>query len=236
MPRQLLVLPEATAAPFAGAIASAKQSLRLKMFVFTDPGMIAAVVAAKKRGVDVRVMLNPARRNGKDDNAASRKALAAAGVTVRDSNPAFELTHEKSLVVDGAIAYVMSLNWDTENLSQTRDYAIMTTHRKTVGEMIECFDADWKPLTAKLILQGKAPVLPVFFHGQNSRLFQFASQISMTLRLALIFREVHRRIGTRLPISIGEVVPFERIAAMGDKRAVMAFLREAVHELENAQP
>ncbi len=143
MPRQLLVLPQATAAPFVDAVASAKRSLRLKMFVLTDPAMIAAVVAARKRGVDVRVMLNPARRNGKDDNAKSRKALAAAGVSVRDGNPAFELTHEKSLVVDDALAFVMSLNWDTENLTQTRDYAIATTHRKTVGEMVECFDADW---------------------------------------------------------------------------------------------
>lgn len=143
MPRELLVLPEATAAPFVAAVDSAKKSLRLKMFVFTDPAMIAAVVAAKKRGVDVRVMLNPARRNGKDDNAKSRKALVAAGVAVRDGNPAFELTHEKSLVVDGRLAFVMSLNWDTENLTRTRDYAVATTHRKTVGEMIECFDADW---------------------------------------------------------------------------------------------
>lgn len=94
-------------------------------------------------------------------------------------------------------------------------------------------DAEWKPLTARLIVQGKAPVLPIFFHGQNSRLFQIASQVSVTMRLALIFREVHRRIGTKLPISIGDIIPFERIAEIGDKRAVMAFLRESVHRLES---
>ncbi|MCC6919999.1 MAG: lysophospholipid acyltransferase family protein [Alphaproteobacteria bacterium] len=94
-------------------------------------------------------------------------------------------------------------------------------------------DAEWKPLTARLILQGKAPVLPIFFHGQNSRLFQIVSQFSMTLRLALIFREVHRRIGTRLPVSIGDVIPFERLAAMPDKKAVMTYLRQAVEALED---
>lgn len=92
-------------------------------------------------------------------------------------------------------------------------------------------DAEWKPLTARLIMQGKAPVLPIFFHGQNSRLFQLASQLSMTVRLALIFREVHRRIGTHLPISIGEIIPYERIAAVGDKKQIMEFLRDAVHGL-----
>lgn len=95
-------------------------------------------------------------------------------------------------------------------------------------------DADWKPLTARLILQGRAPVLPVFFHGQNSRLFQIASHLSLTVRLALIFREVHRRIGTGLPVSIGDVIPFEKMTEMGDKKAIMEYLRSTVHELESA--
>ena len=96
-------------------------------------------------------------------------------------------------------------------------------------------DAEWKPLTAKLIKQGKAPVLPIFFHGQNSRLFQIASQASMTVRLALIFREVHRRIGTRLPITIGDVIPYEKIAAIsGERDEVMDFLRQSVLGLEQA--
>jgi hypothetical protein len=65
-------------------------------------------------------------------------------------------------------------------------------------------------------------------------MFQIASQVSVTMRLALIFREVHRRIGSKLPISIGDTIPFERIAEIGDKRAVMAFLRESVLKLESA--
>jgi len=62
--RSLLVLPDDSSQPFIDAVASAQQTLRIKMFVFEDPDMIAAVIAAKKRGVDVRVMLNPARRSG----------------------------------------------------------------------------------------------------------------------------------------------------------------------------
>ena len=54
------------------------------------------------------------------------------------------------------------------------------------------------------------------------------------MRLALIFREVHRRIGTKLPISIGDTILFERIAEIGDKRDVMSFLRNSVLKLEGA--
>ncbi|MFO1317400.1 MAG: phospholipase D-like domain-containing protein [Burkholderiales bacterium] len=143
MSRSLIVLPEATAKPLLDAIASARATLRIKMFVFSDPGLLDAVVAAKKRGVDVRVMLNPARRSGESENEESRRRLVEAGVAVLDSNPAFDLTHEKSMVVDDAEAWVMSLNWETRNVTETRDYAVVTRHAKEAGEVVECFDADW---------------------------------------------------------------------------------------------
>ncbi len=144
MSRELFVFPEATAKPLLAAVEAAQKTLRIKMFVFSDPELIAAVIAARKRGVDVRVMLNPARRSGETENEESRRQLVEAGVSVLDSNPAFDLTHEKSMVVDEAQAFVMSLNWETRNVSETRDYAIVTRHPHEVAEIIECYDADWK--------------------------------------------------------------------------------------------
>jgi phosphatidylserine/phosphatidylglycerophosphate/cardiolipin synthase-like enzyme len=141
--RSLLVLPDDSAQVILDAIEGAKHSLRVKMFVFSDPHLLKAVSAARKRGVKVRVMLNPARRDGADDNEASRKALQAEEVEVKDSNPDFGITHEKSMVVDEEIAYVKSLNWATKNLTETRDYAVSTSHAKEVEEIIECFEADW---------------------------------------------------------------------------------------------
>jgi phosphatidylserine/phosphatidylglycerophosphate/cardiolipin synthase-like enzyme len=143
MSHSLIVLPDDTAAPFLDAIAGARKSLRIKMFLFSDPALLAAVIAAKKRGVDVRVMLNPARRSGEEENAQTRHALEKAGVVVADSNPAFDLTHEKSMVVDDEIAFVKSLNWETRNLTETRDYAVVTRRPEEVAEVIAGFEADW---------------------------------------------------------------------------------------------
>ncbi|MBL9176090.1 MAG: hypothetical protein JNL10_21285 [Verrucomicrobiales bacterium] len=141
--RSLLVLPDDSAQVILDAIEGSKHSLRVKMFVFSDPHLLKAVAAARKRGVKVRVMLNPARRDGADDNESSRKALQAEDVEVKDSNPDFGITHEKSMVVDEEIAFVKSLNWATKNLTETRDYAVSTSHAKEVEEIIECFEADW---------------------------------------------------------------------------------------------
>ena len=113
------------------------------MFVFSDPSLLKAVIAAQRRGVKVRVMLNPVRRSGEPENEPTRKALKNAGVDVKDANPAFDVTHEKSLVVDDETAFVQSLNWAAKNLTETRDYAVVTTHHHEVAEVVECFDADW---------------------------------------------------------------------------------------------
>jgi phosphatidylserine/phosphatidylglycerophosphate/cardiolipin synthase-like enzyme len=141
--RSLIVLPDDSPRGILEAIQAAAQSIRVKMFVFSDPVLLAAIIAAKKRGVAVRVMLNPARRSGEEDNLATRQSLIDAGVTVADSNPAFGLTHEKSMVVDDRVAFVNSLNWTEKNLTETRDYAIITDHPHEVAEISACFDADW---------------------------------------------------------------------------------------------
>src|SRR5262245_27379409 len=138
-----IILPDDSARPILEAIDAATKSLRVKMFVFSDPALLKAVIAAHHRGVKVRVMLNPARRDGEDDNEASRKTLVHAGIEVKDSNPDFGLTHEKSMVVDDTTAFIKSLNWATENLTETRDYAITTSHDHEVSEIIDCFEADW---------------------------------------------------------------------------------------------
>lgn len=143
MSRSLIVLPDDSAKPILDAIDSAKKSLRVKMFLFSDPSLLKAVIAARQRGLKVRIMLNPARRDGESENQESRKQLEAGGVEVIDTNPKYDVTHEKSMVVDDTTAFIKSLNWETKNLTETRDYAIVTSHAHEVDEIIECFEADW---------------------------------------------------------------------------------------------
>ena len=142
--RTIIILPDDTKKPIVEAIESAKKSIRIKMFVYSDPDLIQAVVNAKRRGVEIQVMLNPARRNGEEDNGETRRLLEAAGVDVKDSNPKFGITHEKSMIIDDETAFVKSLNWATKNLTVTRDYAITTNHPHEVNEIVAGFIADWE--------------------------------------------------------------------------------------------
>lgn len=141
--RKLLILPDDTIAPLLQDIYRARSSLKIKLFLFNEPSLMQAVIDAHRRGVQVKVMLNPSRSNGEEANEDSFRKLTEAGVPVKESNPLFKVSHEKSMVVDEQLAYVQSLNWTARHLNDTRDYAVMTAHKKEVAEIIDCFESDW---------------------------------------------------------------------------------------------
>jgi putative hemolysin len=100
--------------------------------------------------------------------------------------------------------------------------------------MKQAVDLPWAPFTAKLVRSSGATVVPVFFSGQNSRLFQIASHISLTLRLSLVFRETARRIGTDLGVRIGKPTPFHELAHLTNREDLILELRRRTFGL--AQP
>ncbi len=142
--RTLIVLPDDGIRPVLAPIAAAKKSILVKMFLFSETRLVRALIAAHKRGVKVRVMLNPARRSGKSENREALRKLKASGILARDTHPEFDVSHEKSMVIDGEVAFVKSHNWAPKNFGGTRDYAVITRDPAEVAEVIEGFEADWK--------------------------------------------------------------------------------------------
>lgn len=93
-------------------------------------------------------------------------------------------------------------------------------------------DPKWRNFTAKMIARSNATVLPIYFEGQNSRLFQIASHLHYTLRMGMLIREFRARIRNPVRVVIGE--PFSPAALdpfRNDATAMMDFLRKATYEL-----
>ncbi len=105
---------------------------------------------------------------------------------------------------------------------------VSTSEKPLKGRAI---DLPWAPFTAKLVHFSKATVVPIYFCGQNSRLFQLASHLSMTLRLSLVFRETARRIGTSLEIRIGDPIPYAELAHLHDRSELTRELRRRTFAL-----
>ncbi|WP_225029389.1 lysophospholipid acyltransferase family protein [Xinfangfangia pollutisoli] len=92
-------------------------------------------------------------------------------------------------------------------------------------------DAAWHPFISRLAGRPGVRVLPVFIHGQNSRLFQVVSHYSYPLRVALIFRETTRRMGRAVRIAVGEPLEMDGAA----KEGIVARLRAATFALAGGQ-
>ena len=95
-------------------------------------------------------------------------------------------------------------------------------------------DLEWKTFVAKLVRSSRATVVPLFFHGENGRLFQIASQVSMTLRLSLLLREVGKKRGSSVRVSIGEPIRYPEIAEVKGREALTEHLKASVMALSGA--
>ena len=96
-------------------------------------------------------------------------------------------------------------------------------------------DLEWKRFTAKLIQVSQATVVPLFFHGQNSRLFHVVSQFSLTLRLALLLWEVKRRMHSTIKVTVGTPLPYRTLSHLKDRQALLDHLRAHVYSLPQSQ-
>ena len=77
-----------------------------------------------------------------------------------------------------------------------------------------------------------AQVVPIYFDGHNSRLFQLASHLHATLRVALLIKEFRARVDEPVRIAIGEpIAQADLDKRAGDPKAMMDFLRKATYEL-----
>ncbi len=123
--------PEATV---LHAIASARRTLRVQIYTFTSRPVLAALLAAERRGVAVRVIVDAGQfRDDRNDTRAVQR-LATAGIKVLvDTVPG--LMHDKIMIVDEATVLTGSFNYtwsaehrNAENLIALRDPAVVAAY------------------------------------------------------------------------------------------------------------
>ncbi|WP_035253031.1 lysophospholipid acyltransferase family protein [Desulfatiglans anilini] len=83
----------------------------------------------------------------------------------------------------------------------------------------------WNETLSRLIQRSSAPVLPVYFRGRNSNLFQMAGLLHPMLRTALLPREVLNKSSSEIQVKIGSLIDPHKIAAFSRPADVSAYLR-----------
>lgn len=131
--------------PFATmvkVIGKAQKEIRLVAFHLTDEAIAEALVAAKSKGVRVRVI---AERHSFLDSRTRKtmKRLKSAGIEVEKSSKFFTVTHMKSFIVDSSYAVVGSMNMHSTSKDFV-DFGVVTTNANVIDELTEVFESDWR--------------------------------------------------------------------------------------------
>ncbi len=161
---RILVLPDDGIDAVVGFIAAARQTLLVKQFNLGDGRIVKALLDAHKRGVALKVMLNPSSQSGERYNDQPFATLGNAGIPVRWTSPAFSVTHEKSIVVDGVRALIATFNLTPKNFEASRDYGVIVEEPRLVDEIARGFEADWTRRSFD-----PDPSLPLVWGGPTTR-------------------------------------------------------------------
>ena len=86
-------------------------------------------------------------------------------------------------------------------------------------------DPQWTEQLGRIAMRTKTPVLPIYFHGRNSQMFQLLGMIHPRLRTVLLAREMLKKAQRNIKVRIGHPIPASRIAEFEDDRRLIDYLR-----------
>jgi len=94
-------------------------------------------------------------------------------------------------------------------------------------------DKPWEESAVRLIQKANVPVIPIYFHAKNSRLFYFLSKISDTLRTAKLPSEVISQEGRIIKVRIGKPISVADQNEYKELSAFSEFIRKKTYMLAN---
>jgi phosphatidylserine/phosphatidylglycerophosphate/cardiolipin synthase-like enzyme len=117
-------------------ISQARKSVYVAIYSFTRDGLARALIDAKNRGVEVKIIIEEENAYGQ---GSDYRMLKEAGVDIRlDGNPA--LMHHKFMVVDGEIIVTGSYNWSTAAEDRNDENFVVIRDRSVAERFMQEFN------------------------------------------------------------------------------------------------
>jgi phosphatidylserine/phosphatidylglycerophosphate/cardiolipin synthase-like enzyme len=123
-------------------IDSARVSIRLAGYSFTSPSIVRALIDAKRRGVDVRVLIDDKGNRGKS-NIAAMNLLVGANIPTRVIS-AYAIHHDKYIVVDGKHTQTGSFNYtQAAAKSNSENVLVVWSNPKVAASYLAHWESRW---------------------------------------------------------------------------------------------
>lgn len=124
-------------------INSAKSQIRLSAYSFTSPAIVHALINAKRRGVDIKLVIDYKANTNKTSQYAIRM-LKAEDIQVR-TNDHYAIHHDKFIIVDNESVETGSFNYSNSANTRNSENAIVLYHMPQVAApYLEHWESRWK--------------------------------------------------------------------------------------------
>jgi cardiolipin synthase len=139
---KLIIEPDDGVSPLLSAIKNAKESIDLTIFRFDYGELDKALEAAVGAGVKVNALVASVNHGGEKSLRKLEMRFLEAGVTVARTSSELTRYHNKVIVIDRRILYVLSFNFTHLDIDRSRGFGIVTEDNKLVAEGIKLLEAD----------------------------------------------------------------------------------------------
>lgn len=147
VPLESFVMPTGFEARMEALIDGAGSSLDIQMYLFTVDTLVDKLVAAKNRGVTIRLLLDPDHQG----NQNVTPALTSGGVNWKKAPSIYEFSHAKYLIVDKQQAVIMSSNWNHDAFTSERNYGVVDKDPDDLEDLQAIFDQDWASASGQTV-------------------------------------------------------------------------------------
>lgn len=116
-----------------------RESIRLMGYSFTSPEVVKSLIAAKRRGVDVRVVVDD-RGNRSRASQAAMNVLVNAGIPLR-TNGQYKIMHDKVIITDGQNVELGSFNYTRSAAESNSENALVV---REMPALAQTYLAHWQ--------------------------------------------------------------------------------------------
>lgn len=180
--------PDGMEAKMGALIDSAQHTLDIQMYLWTVTSLANKVVAAKNRGVKVRIILDP-------DEAGNNNVepiFDSGGVTWKNSSTLYTYSHAKYMIIDGKAAVIMSMNFNVDAFragSGERNYGIVDRDPEDISDVQAIFEQDWAMANGLPVMPANLTCTRLVVSPTNSksRLLAHINSAQSTLDVELMY-------------------------------------------------
>lgn len=124
-------------------IDSSEKSIRLAAYSFTSPPVMKSLLAAKKRGVDVKIVIDQ-KGNLSRASKSAMNLIVNADIPLRTVSK-YKIHHDKYIVVDGKTVETGSFNYSkSAATSNSENVVVIWNNPEIAGRYLKHWESRWE--------------------------------------------------------------------------------------------